>query len=61
MATVFAVVLLALGPRRVTVCRKLATIDNGVGLDNDEQGLPLLLCRPSEAWSALWPHLTHFN
>lgn len=42
-------------------CRRLATIDNGVGLDNDEQGLPLLLCRRSAPWSTLWPHLTHFN
>ena len=44
-----------------TGCRRLATIDNGVGLDNDEQGLPLLLCRPSASWAALWPRLTHFN
>ena len=42
-------------------CRRLATIDNGVGLDNDEQGLPVLLCRPTASWTALWPHLTHFN
>jgi Dolichyl-phosphate-mannose-protein mannosyltransferase len=42
-------------------CRKLATIDDRVGLDNDEQGLPLLLCRVSEPWSELWPRLTHFN
>ena len=49
-------------PRRTfTGCRRLATIDNGVGLDNDEQGLPLLLCRPSASWAALWPRLTHFN
>ena len=44
-----------------TGCRKLATIDDGVGLDNDEQSLPLLLCRVSEPWSELWPRLTHFN
>jgi 4-amino-4-deoxy-L-arabinose transferase-like glycosyltransferase len=42
-------------------CRPLATVDNGVGLNNDEQGLPLLLCRPTASWSALWPGLTHFN
>lgn len=42
-------------------CRRLATIDNGVGLENDEQGLPLLLCRPTASWSTLWPLLTHFN
>ena len=42
-------------------CRRLATMNNGVGLDNDEQGLPLLLCRPTASWTALWPRLTHFN
>jgi hypothetical protein len=42
-------------------CRRLAVIDDGVGLDNQEQGLPLLLCRPTAPWSALWPELTHFN
>ena len=44
-----------------TGCRRVATVDDGVGLDNDEQGLPLLVCRPAESWSALWPSLTHFN
>jgi hypothetical protein len=42
-------------------CRRLATVYDGVGLANQEQGLPLLLCRPRVAWSILWPHLTHFN
>jgi hypothetical protein len=44
-----------------TGCRTLATINDGVNLDNDEQGLPVLLCSPSGPWSALWPKLTHFN
>ena len=42
-------------------CRRVATIDDGVGLDNDEQGLPLLLCRPMSSWAALWPRLAHYN
>jgi hypothetical protein len=42
-------------------CRTLARIDDGVGLDNDEQGLPVQLCRPSRSWSALWPKLRHFD
>ncbi len=42
-------------------CRRLATVNDGVGLDNDEQGLPLLLCRPTASWPALWPHLTHYD
>ena len=44
-----------------TGCRRLATIDDGVKLDNDEQGLPVMLCRPSGSWISLWPKLTHFN
>jgi hypothetical protein len=44
-----------------TGCRRLATIDDGVGLENDEQGLPLLLCRPTASWSALWPKLTTYD
>ena len=42
-------------------CRVLATVNDGVGLDNDEQGLPVMLCRTDGRWSALWPQLTHFN
>ena len=42
-------------------CRTLARVDNGVGLDNDEQDLPVLLCRTTASWSTLWPRLTHFN
>lgn len=40
-------------------CSRLATVDNGVGLDTDEQGLPVLLCRPTASWAALWPELRH--
>jgi hypothetical protein len=44
-----------------TDCRTLARIDNRVGLDNDEQGLPVLYCRPSRPWSQLWPMLRHYD
>jgi hypothetical protein len=44
-----------------TDCRRLATIDNGVGLENDEQGGPVLLCRTAAPWSQLWPHLRHYE
>ncbi len=44
-----------------TGCTQLAVINNGVGLDNDEQGLPLLLCRPTASWSSLWPRLRHYD
>jgi hypothetical protein len=42
-------------------CQTLATINNGVGLDNNEQGLPVQLCRPTASWQRLWPHLIHYD
>ena len=42
-------------------CRTLATVNNGVGLNNNEQGLPVMLCRPTARWVTLWPHLTHYD
>jgi 4-amino-4-deoxy-L-arabinose transferase-like glycosyltransferase len=42
-------------------CRRVGRVDDGVGLENDEQGLPLLVCRPAGSWTALWPRLTHYN
>jgi hypothetical protein len=42
-------------------CGTLAVVDNGVGLDNQEQGLPVMLCRTTAPWPALWPHLTHYD
>ena len=44
-----------------TRCIDVATVDDGVGLDNDEQGLPVLLCRPSASWAELWSKLRHYN
>jgi 4-amino-4-deoxy-L-arabinose transferase-like glycosyltransferase len=44
-----------------TGCRQQALVDNRVGLDNDEQGLPVLLCQPNGSWAALWPKLRHYN
>jgi Dolichyl-phosphate-mannose-protein mannosyltransferase len=42
-------------------CQTLATINNGVGLDNNQQGLPVQLCQPTGTWATLWPHLVHYN
>jgi hypothetical protein len=42
-------------------CRTLATVNNHVGLNNDEQSLPVMLCRVNGAWAALWPRLTHYD
>ena len=37
----------------------LATrLDNGIGLDNDEQGVPVWIARdPRAPWPTLWPQL----
>jgi 4-amino-4-deoxy-L-arabinose transferase-like glycosyltransferase len=42
-------------------CRRLATIDNGLGLQNDEQGTLVSLCTPSAAWPILWPQLRRYD
>ena len=42
-------------------CRTLARIDNGLGLDNDEQRTRVDLCHPSAPWSTLWPRLRHYD
>jgi Dolichyl-phosphate-mannose-protein mannosyltransferase len=44
-----------------TGCATLAVIDNGVGLRNDEQGLPVMLCHPAASWARLWPQLRHYD
>jgi hypothetical protein len=41
-----------------TNVQRVATIDNGVRLDNDEQGQPVWLCTdPAQSWPALWPKM----
>jgi len=46
---------------RAGLGRGLRAPFDGVGVDNDEQGPPLLLCAPTASWASLWPGLTHFN
>ncbi|MFC9894149.1 ArnT family glycosyltransferase [Nocardia sp. NPDC127579] len=37
-------------------CRPAGHIDNGLGIDNDEQGEPIHICRdPRGPWAELWP------
>ena len=39
-----------------------ATIDNGLGLDNDEQGATVWVCTGLRApWTTLWPSVTHLD
>jgi hypothetical protein len=45
-----------------TGCRLAARIDNGVALDNEEQGGPVWLCAATvEPWATLWPRLRHLD
>lgn len=43
-------------------CREMAVIDNGVGLSNNAQGQPVLLCAgTTRPWPELWPELIHYD
>ncbi len=42
-------------------CRTLAIVNDRVGLNNNEQGLPVMLCRASGPWPRLWPQLRHYD
>jgi 4-amino-4-deoxy-L-arabinose transferase-like glycosyltransferase len=42
-------------------CRTLAVVNDGVGLNNNEQGLPVMLCQVAGRWPALWPRLRHYD
>ncbi|MFY1691824.1 glycosyltransferase family 39 protein [Plantactinospora sp. WMMB782] len=43
-------------------CRLAGRLDNGVGVDNEEQGVPIVLCRDRRlTWAELWPEVRHFD
>jgi hypothetical protein len=43
-------------------CEQRAVLDNGVGVDNEEQGAVVAVCRdPLGGWSAIWPRLQHYD
>ena len=43
-------------------CDETGVVDNGYGLDNEEQGAPIRLCRDRRLpWSQLWPQLEHLG
>jgi 4-amino-4-deoxy-L-arabinose transferase-like glycosyltransferase len=43
-------------------CQQAAQIDNGLGIDNDEQGTGVYVCAsPRRPWSAEWPSLKHLG
>jgi hypothetical protein len=43
-------------------CRPAARIDNGLGIDNDEQGTEIYVCAgPGGSWSSQWDGLRHLG
>ncbi len=43
-------------------CEVVARLDNGLGVDNEEQGAPVAVCRnPRGPWSLLWPRFRHLD
>lgn len=48
--------------RHFAACRTTGRVDNGYGLDNDEQGAILQVCDgPAGGWATSWPSLVHFD
>jgi Dolichyl-phosphate-mannose-protein mannosyltransferase len=45
-----------------TGCRTVAHIDSGLGIDNQEQGQAISVCRGlREPWTVIWPRLRHLS
>jgi 4-amino-4-deoxy-L-arabinose transferase-like glycosyltransferase len=43
-------------------CEERAVLDNGLDVDNEEQGAVVAVCRdPAGGWSAVWPRLQHYS
>jgi 4-amino-4-deoxy-L-arabinose transferase-like glycosyltransferase len=41
---------------------RVATVDNGFDLDNEEQGAPISLCRDRQrSWAEIWPEVRHLS
>ncbi|GGS64539.1 glycosyltransferase family 39 protein [Nonomuraea spiralis] len=58
-------ILVNVGPRArelFAACEEKARVDNGVDVGNEEQGMPVWVCRdPVRPWSATWPMWRHFS
>ncbi|WP_344133190.1 glycosyltransferase family 39 protein [Luedemannella flava] len=47
---------------RFAACVSAGVLDNGVAVDNEEQDVPVWVCRdPVGGWSAVWPRLQHYD
>lgn len=48
--------------RQFGECAARGQLDNGVDVDNEEQGVSILECRnPADGWTAVWPELRHLD
>jgi 4-amino-4-deoxy-L-arabinose transferase-like glycosyltransferase len=48
--------------RALFSCRVVGRLDNGVGVDNEEQGEPVAVCtHPRALWPVLWDRLHHLD
>jgi hypothetical protein len=47
---------------RFASCTSVGRLDNGVGIDNEEQGRRIYACHdPRESWRELWPRFQHYD
>lgn len=45
-----------------STCQVVTRLDNGVGVDNEEQGAPVAVCTgPVADWATLWPRFRHLD
>ncbi|WP_104168354.1 glycosyltransferase family 39 protein [Arthrobacter sp. SX1312] len=42
-------------------CEEVVRLDNGLDVDNEEQGQPVLVCERTRPWSELWPRFRHLD
>jgi hypothetical protein len=43
-------------------CRVVGTLDNGVAVDNEDQGRLIQVCRgPAQSWAVIWPSFPHYD
>ena len=60
------VIVVGMEPRYLTArfrgCRIVSRYDNGLGIDQEEQGAPIGVCSgPRASWSREWPRLHHLD
>ena len=61
-ATVVVLVGLRSQAKLFASCEVKARLDNGVGVDNEEQGRPVMVCRGRrQPWKELWPRFQHYS